>query len=44
MRENLRPGEKFPDIELSNQDEKLTKLSSLMGQFPAVVVFSRGYY
>ncbi len=44
MRENLRPGEKFPDIELPNQDEKLTRLSSLMRGFPTVVVFSRGYY
>jgi peroxiredoxin len=44
MRENLRPGEKFPDIELPNQDGVLTKLSSLMGRFPIAVVFSRGYY
>jgi len=32
MRENLRPGEKFPDIELPNQDGVLTKLSSLSGR------------
>ena len=44
MRENLRPGEKFPDIELPNQEGTLMKLSSLMGGFPTVVVFSRGYY
>ena len=44
MRENLRPGQKFADIELPNQDGKLTTLSSLMGGFPTVVVFSRGYY
>jgi peroxiredoxin len=44
MRENLRPGEKFPDIELPNQDENLTRLSSLMRGFPTVVVFSRGHY
>ncbi len=44
MRENLRPGEKFPNIELPNQYEDLTKLSSLAGGFPTVVVFSRGYY
>jgi cytochrome oxidase Cu insertion factor (SCO1/SenC/PrrC family) len=44
MRENLRPGEKFPDIELPSEDGKLTKLSSLMGGFPTVVVFSRGHY
>ena len=44
MRENLRPGEKFPDIELPDEDGRPTKLSSLMGGFPTVVVFSRGYY
>ena len=44
MRKNLRPGEKFPDIELPNQDGELTKLSSLMGGFPTAMVFSRGYY
>jgi hypothetical protein len=44
MRENLRPGELFPDIDLPNQDEEPTKLSSLMAGFPMVLVFSRGYY
>jgi peroxiredoxin len=44
MRENLRPGEQFPDVELPNQDGETAKLSSLMGGFPTVVVFSRGYY
>jgi peroxiredoxin len=43
MRANLRPGERFPDIELPTQDEELTKLTSLMRGFPLVVVFSRGY-
>ena len=44
MRENLKPGGEFPDIELPNQEGELTKLSSLMGGFPTAVVFSRGYY
>jgi peroxiredoxin len=44
MRENLRPGEKFPDFELPSEAGQLTKLSSLMGGFPTAVVFSRGYY
>ena len=44
MRENLRPGQMFPDIELPGEDGKLRKLSGLMGGFPTVVVFSRGYY
>jgi hypothetical protein len=42
MRENLLPGEKFPDIELVNENDELTKLSSLMRGFPtAVVKFSK---
>jgi hypothetical protein len=44
MRENLRPGEPFPNIELPNQDDVATKLSDLMGGFPIIVAFSRGYY
>jgi hypothetical protein len=44
VRKNLRPGEKFPDIELVNENDELTKLSSLMRGFPTAVVFSRGYY
>jgi peroxiredoxin len=44
MRANLRPGEKFPDLELPNQDSEPTKLSMVMRGFPTVVVFSRGYY
>jgi peroxiredoxin len=44
MRENLRPGEPFPDIELPNQDAEPTRLSRLMAGFPTIVVFSRGYY
>jgi hypothetical protein len=44
VRKNLRPGEKFPDIELVNENDEPTKLSSLMRGFPTAVVFSRGYY
>ena len=44
MRENLKPGEEFPDIEFPNADGRPTKLSSLTGGFPAAMVFSRGYY
>lgn len=36
MQKNLRPGEPFPDIELPNQDEERTRLSSLMGGFEDV--------
>ena len=44
MRTNLRIGEQFPDIELPNHDGEPTKLSSIIGGFPIVVVFSRGFY
>jgi len=33
MRENLRPAERFPGIELPNQDGEATKLSGLMVGF-----------
>ena len=44
MRNNLRIGEPFPDIELPNHEGEPTTLSSLIGGFPIVVVFSRGAY
>ena len=44
MRNNLRIGEQFQDIELPNHEGDPTKLSSLIGGFPVVVVFSRGEY
>lgn len=44
MRDDLRPGNKFPDIELPNQDKEAVRISSLVRGFPTVVVFSRGYY
>lgn len=44
MRENLRPGEKFLDVELPNQDNQPVKLSSIIRGFPTAVVFSRGYF
>jgi peroxiredoxin len=44
MRKNLQAGEQFPDIELPNHEGEPTKLSSLIGDFPIVVVFSRGAY
>jgi peroxiredoxin len=44
MREDLRPGSTFPDIELPNQDNEPVRLSSLMRGFPTIVAFSRGYY
>ena len=44
MQEDLRPGNKFPDIELPNQDKEVVKLSGIIRGFPTIVVFSRGYY
>ncbi len=44
MRDDLRPGKVFPDIELANQDKEAVKLSSLMRGFPTALVFSRGWY
>jgi len=44
MRNDLRLGNKFPDIELPNQDKELVKLSGVIRGFPTVVVFSRGYF
>ena len=38
MRDDLRPGNKFPDIELPNQDKEMVKLSSLIRGFPTIVV------
>ena len=44
MREDLRAGNKFPDIELPNQDKEVVRLSSLIRGFPTIAAFSRGYY
>jgi peroxiredoxin len=44
MRDDIRPGRQFPDIELPDQDGEPVRLSGLMRGFPTVVVFSRGYY
>ena len=44
MRDDLRPGQMFPDIELPDQDGERRKLSTLMRGFPTALVFSRGYY
>src|SRR5713101_7321152 len=44
MKENLRPGEKFPDIELPNHEGEVVRLSSIIRGFPTAVVFSRGYF
>jgi len=44
MRDDLRPGRAFPDIELPDHTGTAVKLSAIMRGFPTAVVFSRGYY
>src|SRR5437879_13067338 len=44
MKENLRPGETFPDIELPSHEDEVVKLSSIIRGFPTAIVFSRGYF
>jgi len=44
MEENLRLGEKFPDIETSSHEDEVVKLSSIIRGFPTAVVFSRGHF
>ena len=44
MKENLRPGEEFPDIVLPSHEDEVVKLSSIIRGFPTAVVFSRGYF
>ena len=44
MREDLKPGNVFPDIELPNHAKEVVKLSAIMRGFPTALVFSRGYF
>ncbi len=44
MHPDLKVGNKFPDFELPDQDEKAQRLSKLIRGFPTVLIFSRGYY
>jgi peroxiredoxin len=41
---NLKVGDKFPDIELPDQDGQVVKLSDLVGKFPFILTFYRGYW
>ena len=40
----LKIGQQFPDIELPDQDGQQVKLSELMGKFPFILSFYRGYW
>jgi peroxiredoxin len=44
MREDLRVGNKFPDLELPDQDGKQQKLSELLRGFPGALIFGRGHF
>ncbi len=44
IREDLKPGNLFPDIERPDQDGVRRKLGDLMQGWPTVVVFWRGRY
>lgn len=41
---NLKIGQKFPDIELPDHEGQLVKLSGLVGKFPFILTFYRGYW
>jgi peroxiredoxin len=41
---NLKIGQHFPDIELPDQDGQQIKLSELVGKFPFILSFYRGYW
>ena len=41
---NLKIGQKFPDIELPDHEGELVKLSELVGKFPFILSFYRGYW
>ena len=44
MRDDLKPGNGFPDFELPDQDDQPAKLSTLMGGMPTALIFNRGNY
>lgn len=41
---NQTIGQRFPDIELPDQDGQLVRLSEIAGKFPLIVTFYRGYW
>ena len=41
---NLTIGKRFPDFELPDQDGQPAKLSALVGKFPFILTFYRGYW
>ncbi len=41
---NQSIGQRFPDIELPDQDGQVVRLSQLIGKFPFIISFYRGYW
>src|SRR2546427_6793093 len=41
---NMVIGGRFPDIELTDQDGQQSKLADLVGKFPFILSFYRGYW
>jgi hypothetical protein len=44
MREDLRVGNKFPDLELPDQEGNRRKVSELLRGFPGALIFGRGHF
>lgn len=44
MRDDLKVGNHFPDFELPDHTGQRRKLSDLLGGFPGVLIFGRGYF
>ena len=41
---NQTVGQRFPDVELPDQDEQVVTLSQIAATFPMVLSFYRGYW
>jgi peroxiredoxin len=41
---NLQIGQRFPDFELPDQDGQIVRLSEIVGKFPFILSFYRGYW
>lgn len=44
MREDIRPGGRFPDYELRDHTNRMCKLSDLQGDDPMILTLLRGSY
>ena len=41
---NQEIGQRFPDLELPDHENKRVKLSAIAGNCPLIVIFYRGYW